>query len=189
LADEPRYKREAVDIPDVPALVKQLLSNPLLDHMLYLVVPDEKIVFNYEGTWQEYPGIYITDISMVPDLVEENIPGGIGSTWAATVQIHLITSKNSYINYPPGAAVAGETDDESTRENGAENVLKVLKWLVYRTIAENRRGYQSDVLPTFQWDNAIYDVGELIDGGYEGVDDIWAYIMTYTFECQVVSRT
>lgn len=185
----PYYQKEAIDIPDLPALVRQLLIDPLRNHLLYRIVPEDKIVMHYEGTWQELIGIYITEVSMTPILTEEVISqsGGIGSTWEATIEIQIITSDDSYCNYPPPDP--GEADDESTRFNGAENVLNVLKWLVFRTIGENRKGYKSDTLATFQWDEAIFVSGELIDGNYDGVKDMWAYIMTYTFECEVVSRT
>lgn len=183
----PYYKKEAIDIPDLPGLVRQLLIDPLRNHMLYRIVPEDKIVLHYEGTWQELIGIYIKETSMTPILTEEAIPGGIGSTWEATIEIHIITSDDSYCNYPPPDP--GEAPDDSTRFDGAENVLKVLKQLVYRTIAENKKGYESDILATFQWDNANLVSGEMIDGGYDGVKDMWAYIMTYTFECEVVSRT
>jgi len=180
------YKKEEIDVPDLPDLVRQLLTDPLLNHYLYRVVKNERIITNYQGTWDELPAIYIIEISDKPDMVEEAIPGGVGSTWVSTVQIHLITSDDSYCNYPPPDV--GDLDDESTRFDGAEKVLGVLKQLVYRTIAENRFGYASDVLATFQWDDAKYEGSELIAGGYDGVKDNWAIIMTYSFECEVVSR-
>lgn len=175
-------------IPIVSVLVRQLLIDQTRNHKLTpLLVKPTNIVPHHEGTWEELPSIYIVEVSMVPVLSEENIPGGIGSTWNTIVQLHLITSDDSFCNYPPHEP--GETDTGETKFEGAELVLLVLKQIVFRTIAENRRGYESDTIATFQWDNAIYESGELIDGGYNGVKDQWAYIMTYTFECEAVSRT
>ena len=182
----PYHQKEAINIHDLPDLVRQLLIDPYRNHLLYRVVPNARMTTNYQGVWDELPAIYIVETSDEPDIIEEAIPGGIGSTWVSTVEIHLITSDDSYCNYPPPEP--GELDDESTRYDGAEKVLQVLKQLVYMTIAENMRGYESDVLATFRWDEAKYEGSSLVEGGYGGVKDIWAIIMTYTFECEVVSR-
>ena len=187
MTDPEGYQQEPVVIPIVANLVRQLLIDQTRNHKLTpLLVKPENIVAHHEGTWEELPSIYISEVSMVPVLSEENIPGGIGSTWNTTVQLHLITSDDSFCNYPPHEA--GETDTGDTKFEGAELVLIVLKQIVFRIIAENRRGYESDDIPTFQWDQAILEGGELIDGGYDGVKDMWAYIMSYTFECEAVSR-
>jgi len=180
------YQREAVNIPDVPDLVRQLLTDNKRNHLLYRVVPHEKVVLHYKGTWEEYPGIYIRELEMIPMSLEEAIPGGVGSTWQSIIQIDIITSDDSYINYPP--AEPGELDDEATKFDGAEKVLNALKWIIIRILEENREGYESSVLPTFQWDDLELTDASLVDGGYGGVGDIWALEMKYNFKVEVVTR-
>jgi len=180
------FQKEQVSIPDVTDLIRQLLIDDLRNHLLKHIVKHEKIVTIYKGTWEEYPAIYIRELESVPMLQEEAIPGGVGSTWSSIVEIHLITSDDSYANYPPAAP--GELDTEATRLTGAEKVLNAIKWIVYRTIAENREDYASDTITDFQWDDNKLLNTALIDGGYEGVADIWAIVMTYQFDLEIVSR-
>ena len=98
----------------------------------------------------------------------------------------MITSDDSFCNYPPPDP--GEEDSEATRFSGAEKVLNVIRQIVYRTIAENRENYASDTITDFVWDDNKLVNSALIDGGYDGVEDMWAIIMTYQFDMEIVSR-
>ncbi len=186
MADPEEFQKEEISIPDTPDLVRQLLIDDLRNHLLKHVVPHEKIITAYQATWGELPGIYIKEVEYIPMLQEEAIPGGVGSTWTSIIEIHLISSDDSYTNYP--LPNAGELDADETRFNGAEKVLNVIKNLVYRTIAENRENYASDTIPTFVWDDNKLLSSTLLDGGYDGDLDNWAIIMAYQFDMEIVSR-
>ena len=187
MADPKEYQRKEVVIPDEQALVRQLLTDDYRNHLLKFVVPYENIITAYQGTWEEFPAIYIKKVGNTTMITEAAIPGGIGSSWKSLIQLDLITSDDSFCNYPPPAP--GEADTEDTRYDGAEKVLNVIHQIIHRILSENRQGYESLTLPTFQWDN-VQPVGfENIDGGYDGVRDIWALSLIYEFDFEVVSRT
>lgn len=178
------YQRKEIVIPDEVALVRQLLTDDYRNHLLKSVVPYEKIITAYQGSWEELPAIYIKKVGNVSMIAEEAIPGGIGSSWQSMIQLDLITSDDSECNYPlrtqPGVA--------GTLYEGAEKALNVIHQLIHRILSENRKGYESTTLPTFQWDD-IKPVGfENLDGGYDGVNDIWALSLIYQFDFEVVNR-
>lgn len=186
MADLKYYQREEVVIPDEVDLVRQLLTDDLRNHLLKFVVPLENIITAYQGTWEELPAIYIKKVGNVSMITEEAIPGGIGSSWKSMVQMDLIASDDSFCNYPPPPP--GEADTEDTRYDGAEKVLNVIHQILHRIFSENRVGYESTILPTFQWDNVEPSGFEFVDGGYEGVRDIWAISLIYQFDFEVVTR-
>ena len=180
------FKREELVIIDVPDLVRQLFIDDLRNHLLKHIVSHDKITTNHQGTWQELPAIYIHEMESIPISTNEAIPGGVGDTWSSTIQIDLITSDDSYCNYPPPEA--GELDTDDTKYDGAEKVLNVIKEIVKATLAESREGYTSDSISDFQWDNNELQGSNLVEGGYDGVSDIWAIEMTYRFNLEVVTR-
>lgn len=180
------YQRKEIVIPDEVKLVRQLLTDDYRNHLLKFVVPYDNIITAYQGTWEEFPAIYIKKVGNVSMIAEEAIPGGIGSSWQSMIMFDLITSDDSFCNYPPPGP--GEADEETTRYDGAEKVLNVIHQLIHRILSENRVGYESTTLPTFQWDD-IKPVGfENLDGGYDGVNDIWALSLIYQFDFEVVNR-
>jgi len=181
------YQKEAVEIPDICKLIRQLLIDDLRNHKLKHLVPHEKIIPNFEGTFEELPCILIQHVGETNMLKEEAIPGGTGSTWTSAVEITIICTDDAYCNYPPHEP--GELDDGSTRFDGAEKVLNTIYWILYRTLSENRRGYEADFLDTYQWDD-IRPVGfEMIPGGYNGERDLWALILAWEFDQEIVSRS
>lgn len=179
------YQKEAIVIPDELGLIVEALRDDLRNHKLKHIMNLENIVTKSPETWDEFPAIYVMKSGFVSMMRQEAMPGGgIGNIWESEFQFHLITSDDSYINYPPAAP--GELDDESTRHDGAENVLNVMQWLIHTFFSENTK-YVSSAIPTFQWDD-VQPVGyELVDGGYT-TRDIWAIILIYRFHFEVEMR-
>jgi len=179
------FQKDAITIPDELGLIVEALNDDLRNHKLKHIMDLENIVTKAPETWDELPAIYVRKSAFATLMRQEALPsGGIGNIWESDFEFHLITSDDSYINYPP--ADAGELDDESTRHDGAENVLNVMQWLIHTFFSENTV-YASSTIPTFQWDD-VQPVGyELVDGNYS-TRDIWAIILVYRFHFEVEMR-
>lgn len=179
------FQKEAITIPDEVGLIVEALNDDLRNHKLKHIMNLENIVTKAPETWDELPAIYVKKVGFTSLMRQEALPsGGIGDIWESVIEIHLITSDDSYINYPPPDP--GELDDESTRRNGAENVLNVMKWIIHTFLAENTV-FTSSTIPTFQWDDNQPVSYEIVDGGYTN-RDIWAIILTYRFHFEMEMR-
>ena len=169
-----QYQREAVKIFDEVGLIKTFLKDPLRNHLLRLIVKDENILSKPPVTFINIPGIVVEKIAFATKIQSQPIPpsGNIGHVWQSDIEITLVCPENVKVTYPSGTAL-----------NGAGEVLNALYWVIYSMFSDREnKTYYSATDTTFGWDeNAPIDI-HYLNGGYMGVPDLWAIVLTFRFQ-------
>lgn len=185
------YQKEPIKIPDEADLVIKLLKTDLRNHRLKHIVDFKNIIKEAPVRWTDYPGIYVRKVDHVAmvqnellDVDEDSGVESIGYVWQADIQIDFVAHVKTMFYYPPH-----EIDGyvEENRYQHAKNCLPVLHWIVHAILAENRK-YTDPDDATFQFDTVDPGPFANIDGGYDGVRDVWAIQALYRMQFEMVMR-
>jgi hypothetical protein len=171
----PQSQREAIKIPDEVELLINFIKDRQLNHLLRLIVPDDNILTKAPTEFIRLPAIVVQKVAFASKIKAEPIPpdGNIGNVWYADIEIALVSTENSKVNYPSNDSF-----------EGAEKTLNILYWIIFSMFSEHKAYYSEDD-PTFGWDDNEQVNVSYFNGGYNGVPDLWATILTFRFQFEV----
>jgi len=185
----PSYKfKESITIPDEVDLIINLLKTNTLNHRLKHIVPLDNIYKEQPMNWKEFPGMYIRKVSNVTMMTRESLGEDYDTgvekfvnVWQCDIAFDLVAHVKTIFNYPP---IVTDGEENSIRYEHAKNCLPVMRTLLHTILSENLQYVDPDG-STLQWDFVEEQDFNLIDGGYAGARDVWAFQLLYRFQFEM----
>ena len=185
----PSYKfKESITIPDEVDLIINLLKTNTLNHRLKHIVPLDNIYKEQPMNWKEFPGMYIRKVANVTMMTRESLGEDYDTgvekfvnVWQCDIAFDLVAHVKTIFNYPP---IVTDGEENSIRYEHAKNCLPVMRTLLHTILSENLQYVDPDG-STLQWDFVEEQDFNLIDGGYAGARDVWAFQLLYRFQFEM----
>jgi len=185
----PSYKfKESITIPDEVDLIINLLKTNTINHRLKHIVPLDNIYKEQPMNWKEFPGMYIRKVANVTMMTRESLGEDYDTgvekfvnVWQCDIAFDLVAHVKTIFNYPP---IVTDGEENSIRYEHAKNCLPVMRTLLHTILSENLQYVDPDG-STLQWDFVEEQDFNLIDGGYAGARDVWAFQLLYRFQFEM----